>query len=379
VRASENACPNLDALELFFGEATDAEARVYARLPWHGPLDGCRLTGSLTGPECRFAKTLPATFDFHDLGPGQGLVAEAIITEPCFWTPDLPFLYRCTVGVPPLGGFLPGVAGAVDGADAPVYSSRSVVMTPHAKDGNLSSASSRRSVRSTLVERLIGIRRLGAVGHSLYLDGKRWVARGACRDRSDISDLPAARESSAVLRVPLSDDAFCLEASLLGVPLFVDLDVDESQLLPEIRRLGRWPAVFAIILDSSAPIGPDHRAAARNTLFAVPLRPSLVARRVSEGSTAQGPQPTPRSRVGLPGALDTATQWRPAAVPDWAQFAFCPAESIGTFTDAIRDCQAPILAVRQMPAKTSISEARTSCDRLQFDLAPVGDFGGYLV
>jgi hypothetical protein len=94
---------DLDALELFFGEATDAEARVYARLPEDGPLDGWEISGTLTGPECRFAQTLRATFSFRDLGPGQGLLAEAIATEPCFWAPDLPFLYRCSVGVQPLG------------------------------------------------------------------------------------------------------------------------------------------------------------------------------------------------------------------------------------------------------------------------------------
>jgi hypothetical protein len=355
---------NLDALELFFGEATDAEARVYARLPWNGPLDRWRVTGTLTGPECRYAKTLPATFEFHDLGPGEGLLAEAIVTEPCFWTPELPFLYRCTVEL----------RGAGDAAEGPeVYSSRSVVMTPHEEDGSYSVASSRRSVSSTLVERLIGIRRLGAVGCSLYLDGKRWVARGVCLDDSPLTThhspiLAAARESSAVLRVPSPDDAFCLEASRLGVPLFVDLSVDAAQLLPKIRRLGRWPAVFAIILDHSVPIGPEHRAAARNSLFAVPLpggvSMELEARRVSEGSATGNRAAPPRLRVGLPA---------------WAQLAICPVESSETFAEAVRDCPLPILAVRQSAANLSIPEARAACDRLQFDLSPIGQFAGYIV
>jgi hypothetical protein len=361
--------PNLDSLTFFFGEATDAEARVYARLPWDGPLDGWRLTGTLTGPECRFAQTLPATFEFHDLGPGEGLLAEAIITEPCFWTPDLPFLYRCTVEFHVAGG----------AANAPVYSSRSVVMTPHTEDGSLWNTSSRRSVRSTLVERLFGIRRLGAIGRSLYLNRERWVARGVCRDHADNSDLAAARESSAVLGVPSPNDAFCLEASHLGVPLFVDLAVDEPWLLPEIRRLGQWPAVFAIILDPATPIGPDHRAAARNALFAVPLRPASVARRVSKGSATRNPPAAPRLRVGLPSATDTAEPCRPAALPDWAQLAICPVESNGTFANAISDVKAPILAVRQISSKTSVSEVRAACDRLQFDLAHHGDFAGYIV
>src|ERR1700758_3777258 len=132
------AAPNLDTLELFFGEATDAEARIYARLPCDKPLDGWQLTGTLTGPECRFANTLPATFEFKDLGPGHDLLAEAIVTEPCFWTPELPFLYRCSVGVPRLD-----VAGGTTGKRSlPV---RGLTGAPQ-----------------STVDRLFGIRRLGA-------------------------------------------------------------------------------------------------------------------------------------------------------------------------------------------------------------------------
>ena len=337
-----------DALELFFGDATDAEARVYARLPGDAPLDGWQLTGTLTGPECRFAKTLPAKFSFRDLGAGQGLLAEAIITEPCFWTPDLPFLYRCAVGVQPSGCRVAGAGGA---AEAPVGSTgkRSLPVSPD------TGASLRSSPGHPAIERLFGIRRLGAIGHSLYLDGERWVARGVCRDRADISDLADARESSAVLCLPSPDDAFCLEASHLGVPLFVDLDGDEALLLPEIRRLAQWPSVFAIILDHSSAIGPEHRAAARNTLFAVTWP------RLSETRAASLGEPRPR------------------AVPDWAQLAICSAVSIDFFAAAIRDCQLPVTAVRQISPNASIPQARSACDRLQFDLAPVGQFAGYLV
>src|SRR6516225_4867325 len=84
---------------LFFGEANEAEARVYARLPSAVPLDGYQLTGRLIGPECCFAKTLPATIPFVDRGPGNGLLTEAIVPDPCFWTPELPFLYRAIVEV----------------------------------------------------------------------------------------------------------------------------------------------------------------------------------------------------------------------------------------------------------------------------------------
>jgi hypothetical protein len=134
------------------------------------------------------------------------------------------------------------------------------------------------------------------------LDGKRWVSWGL-RARADVSELTAAREVSAVLRVRSPDDAFCLEASHLGVPLFVDPHADAARLLHEIRRLAKWPSVFAIILDPSLPISAEHRAAARNTLFAVPLL----------GRFRRGP--------------DSAKQWCPAFLPEWTQLAICSAVS----------------------------------------------------
>ena len=135
-----------------------------------------------------------------------------------------------------------------------------------------------------------------------HLDGKRWVSWGL-RARADVSELTAAREVSAVLRVRSPDDAFCLEASHLGVPLFVDPHADAARLLHEIRRLAKWPSVFAIILDPSLPISAEHRAAARNTLFAVPLL----------GRFRRGP--------------DSAKQWCPAFLPEWTQLAICSAVS----------------------------------------------------
>ncbi len=338
-------------LEIFFGEANEAEARIYARLPSDAPLEGYKLSGRLVGPECRFAKTLPATIPFIDRGPGKGLLAEAIVPDPCFWKPELPFLYRAIVEV---------------------YSSRSVVrpvITAERDDYTL--------------DRPFGIRRLGAIGRSLYLDGKRWVARGACVDRATESDLLAARDASAALMLPAPGDAFCVEASRLGVPLFVCLRGDghvaaslqdapsesrrdsstcQSQLATEIRRLAQWPAVFAIILDRTIEVS-DEALAARNTLLATHFGTeppawaqlaifnigpsdssipslSLEARSVSEGSAM------PQSDSSIP-TLDGST--------------------------------IPMIAVRRLPEPASIADSRAACDRLQFDLAAVDDFAGYFV
>ena len=84
-------------LELFFGDASDAVARVYARLPCDETTTGSQLTGELIGPECRFAQTLSARIPFQDRGPGESLLAEAVVPDPCFWTPELPMLYKARI------------------------------------------------------------------------------------------------------------------------------------------------------------------------------------------------------------------------------------------------------------------------------------------
>jgi hypothetical protein len=286
-----------DQLELFFGEASDAEARVYGRLTGD-EFVGCRITGRLVGPECRFAQTLPAAIPFRERDGGPAALAEAIVPDSCFWTPELPFLYRAQLEV-------------------------------------------NRSDAVEKVDRLFGIRRLGCWRQSLYLDAKRWVARGAIREGATLDDLPAARAAGAVLYVPSADHAFYLEASRIGVPLIVDVPIS-GNLKSEISNLARWPAVFIALLDASAAV--DERVAA--------LAPNLLlGAKVSD----------------------------PASVPAWAKVIICSARAL---VPARRDqChpEPPIVVVGGDKSARDIAMARAQCDRLQRELAPIGDFAGYLV
>jgi Glycosyl hydrolases family 2 len=91
-----------DAIEITVGDVTDMEARVCAS---YHPTDGAASTepqrvvlrGTLRGPYCERARTLPAEFPFRDLGPGAAISAEAVVTDPCLWSPDLPHLYQADV------------------------------------------------------------------------------------------------------------------------------------------------------------------------------------------------------------------------------------------------------------------------------------------
>ena len=111
----------LENIEIFTGQTTPTESRVYARLATHdlakllkgamgslpalaesstesskggqaahgtpldpGVPDGCTLGGWIYGPSCEYARTLPAKISLRDLGDGDGLLAEAVVPDPPF-------------------------------------------------------------------------------------------------------------------------------------------------------------------------------------------------------------------------------------------------------------------------------------------------------
>src|SRR5262245_25880346 len=126
----------LDSLDVFYGDLTYARAYVYARLPRAANDAGLSLVGQVRGPRCKLAATLPVTSPLVDLGPGPTLLAQALIPDPAFWTPDLPAIYDVTVNL-------------LRGTEIIATSNRQ-----------------------------IGLRPLGVRGRNLFLDGKRWVLRG---------------------------------------------------------------------------------------------------------------------------------------------------------------------------------------------------------
>jgi hypothetical protein len=209
-----------DRLELFFGEASDALCRVYARLRGASQ-PNLRLAGGLRGPSCPYAHTLEATLPLVDRGPGSSLLAQAIVTEPSFWTPDMPHLYRANVEL---------------------------------LDGQRVVARARRP---------LGLRTLGALGRKLLFDGKRWVLRGVLADEVPHTDLPAWHDAGATIVARNPTDALLDEASRLGVLVVAQLASHEAH---EIRRLSRWPAVGMVSLPAAATL--DLAGLAHNLVLA---------------------------------------------------------------------------------------------------------------
>jgi hypothetical protein len=193
-------------LEVFFGRTSDAVAYVYARLPGV-PADGtCQLVGSLTGPHCQYAETLPAKSLLVDRGPGASLLAAAAVPEPCFWSPEMPHLYEVEVEL---------------------------------RQGDRVLATAKR---------LFGFRNLGAAGGKLIYDAKRWVLRAVMADEVATGELADWRESITAMLVANPSDALCEQASRVGVLLVAEVThADRAELL----RLARWPAVGIVILPAN--------------------------------------------------------------------------------------------------------------------------------
>lgn len=210
-------------LELFYGGVTPNRATVYARLRDVPTTPGMTLSGFIRGPHCLYSTTLPATIRLTDAGPGDTLLARAMVPDPCYWSPELPFLYEVHVELK--------------------------------HDGEV--------LAST--DRVLGLRNFGARGQFLYLNGKRWTVRGATMPSGP--DLAAWNDAPLALYCPtLPSDALCQEASRIGVLLVVQAP-SIPDATAELQRLARHAAV-ALLVHPPGQIDLAWQTAAPNVALA---------------------------------------------------------------------------------------------------------------
>src|SRR4029079_10628263 len=87
-------------IEITVGDVNDVEAHVFAKyVAPSGDAKRVVLSGTLRGPFCESSRTLPATFLFRPLENGETPTAEAIVPDPCIWSPELPHVYQADVKV----------------------------------------------------------------------------------------------------------------------------------------------------------------------------------------------------------------------------------------------------------------------------------------
>lgn len=218
--------PQTDDWCVFHGEASPAEARVFVRLLLAPTCAADRLRGEIVGPFSRYAKTLPATTNFSAARQGDDLLAAVTLPDPCFWSPELPYLYRVRV--------------RLEHSAHEIWSE----------------------------ERTFGVRRLGVRGRRIYFEAKNWVLRGAMTHESP--DFPwddwRAFDLAPVVCGP--SEAFCREADRQGVLLAAILPQAAPRPAELVKRWQRHPAVGLVVTEPLVEFSPDFRAAAPNMIFA---------------------------------------------------------------------------------------------------------------
>ncbi|HUE69455.1 MAG TPA: hypothetical protein VMP01_01090 [Pirellulaceae bacterium] len=312
---------HLGSLEVFYSELTPNRAVVHARLRCEESLAGLSLAGIVRGPRCSRGSTLPATYRLVPCGPlaprvevhsrsectTMGQVenlsyvrAQALVTEPIFWSPDWPALYDVTVEL---------------------RQGSAVVET---------------------ATRTIGLKPLAVAGRNLVHGGKTWVLRAIRSEAPAEAILEQCREHAAALLAPAEslDEKLLTLSSQEGVLIIAE--IASGSAAADLSRLNRYAAVAIGVLPSGN--GEIRTAASENI---------LLAHRLMQGQTELPPDD---ARLVLGEVTDSAT------FADWAN----------TLTR-------PVIAFRPLPLPTDIAVARAECDRLQRDLAPYGQFAGYIV
>ncbi len=190
----------------------------------------------------------------------------------------------------------------------------------------------------------VGLRRLGAAGRDLVLESRRWVLRAAFQEEAATLAPEEWREWESVLYTPLPDAAFCDQASRHGQMLVVELEGNATRLREQLRWLRRWPAVAFAVLPSEAGQETGWTELAPNM---------LLGQRFSSSE--------------------------PIEPAEWCRVAFCDVDQPQPFAQRTAPLNLPVVAVRRRGTPAPLSQLRSDCDQLQRDLAPFGQFAGYLV
>ena len=345
----------LEAVKVRVVELSNVVARVRVELPGIDSVAGLseagvprsrrpvpQLRGSIDGPFCEHASTLTAAVSLRNISsrPASAselvtVAREAVIPDPCLWTPQLPHRYRLKLEL-------------ACGSD---------LLARH--------------------ERRIGLRPLGVRGRGFWFDGAGWVLRAADRALVPSAELSHWRDASLAMVVRSPDDALCEAASRIGVLLVADVAGTSEQIVEELRRLARHAAVGLAIINSTEPLGSDARAAAEIVLIhrvgnALSATAGLSSSAFPQVSSL-GPQASPS------GATGSASAESRGGSQSWPHALLVDASDPDNVASVGAEFPLPLLVERTTEPCPSPVAVRRACDALQADTAGRGDFAGYLV
>jgi hypothetical protein len=190
--------------------------------------------------------------------------------------------------------------------------------------------------------RQMGFKPLGIAGRFFTWEGKPWVMRGVSIPSSAGFSIAPWREHSATLVGSGLPNEQLREASEKGV-LYFDIghaNCTETEYLSEAKRLARYPSVA--IANLCLPTENVRK-----------LMPNIIATCISD----------------LRGIAKQILQ---------GILVYRPRQQIEL--EALTALNVPLLVFRPAAKMNhSIGQARAACDKLQAELAPIGQFAGYIV
>ncbi|MBL9123309.1 MAG: hypothetical protein JNG90_06720 [Planctomycetaceae bacterium] len=212
------------AVQWFFGRVTSVAAELFLRVRWPGAEDGPTLPllpkihqVSVAGPRSRYARTLEHRLGMTPVVGDTGLW-HATLAEPCFWTPQQPYVYVASLHVELQNGV------------------------------------------TSEISLQLGVPVLVARQRRLEQEGRNFVLRGAALHRVDTLSLAKCHDSSTALVLSQPSDEVCAEATSIGVGVVADLgQLPATEVAAELRRVALWPAVRIAILPSAARLEPALR------------------------------------------------------------------------------------------------------------------------
>lgn len=193
-------------------------------------------SGTLKGPRSKYARTLPATYQIPkcDCETDQSNFVQQRVTDPCYWTPRMPFLYDLQLEL--------------------VF-----------RDGT-----------TTTLDHTMGFRRWETSDCNFLLERKRTVLRGvSIRDESDV-DLAEAHVAELAVMVHDPSEQFLQQASELGVKVIADLRVEDTQFTSRLLSLTWQPSVGMVLPNNSFDYVPHSQKLAYCSYTAFKLTPDMV-------------------------------------------------------------------------------------------------------
>ncbi len=216
-----------DTLSLLVGERSEHHVQLTFLAAAAAGL--AEITGVVRGPFSQFAKTLTADFPLRPTENTGGSIA--MVTEPCYWSPRLPFWY----------------------------------------DARLTCKLQNGDTREETFP--IGFKRFYCEGKNFRLEGKRIVLRGLHCDYPSEEDLRRARRCETALVVQGGNDILYNEASRIGVPLVVDLRAVVAEEVLAEEHCDCYPAVM-LVLASTGQLQDNSWTRPRESYLVASIAPS---------------------------------------------------------------------------------------------------------